>query len=305
MEVYSIIDKKYGILEHIFKPCLKFKLAYYYYLSPSNLIHKHKYHEDAVIFLCEKIIYLYKKSVVNPGEMVGMVSAQSIGEPTTQMTLNTFHYAGVASKSNVTRGVPRIEEILTLTKKLKNPSLTIYLKEEDSYNTDRAYKIASRIEHTKFANIINKAEIYYEPNDKSSQISYDDELMEQYNEFRDILKQCYDDTYVPSSKDEGEDGDDENEDDEFENKWIIRIEMDETAMLDMNITNEDIHYSLKTLYEDNISCFYSDYNSDNKIVFRIRLNNKKMKIKSNSSFTQEDYIYIVKSFLAFNLSRNK
>ena len=296
MDLYSIIDKKYKILEHIFKPCLKFKLAYYYYLAPSNLLHKHKYHEDAVIFLCEKIIHLYKKSVVNPGEMVGMVSAQSIGEPTTQMTLNTFHYAGVASKSNVTRGVPRIEEILTLTKKLKNPSLTIYLKPEDSYDTDRAYKVASKIEHTKFANIISKAEIYFEPNDKKSQISYDDELMNQYNEFRDILKECYNSDYVAPPKDEGEDGEEDNEEDEYENKWIIRIEMDEIAMLDMNITNEDIHYSLKTLYEENISCFYSDYNSDNKIVFRIRMKNKKMKIKSNSSFTQEDYIYVVKSF---------
>ena len=47
--------------------------------------------------------------------MVGILAAQSIGEPTTQMTLNTFHLAGVASKSNVTRGVPRVEEILSLS----------------------------------------------------------------------------------------------------------------------------------------------------------------------------------------------
>ena len=230
--------------------------------------------------------------------MVGMVSAHSIGEPTTQMTLNTFHFAGVSSKSNVTRGVPRIEEILTLTKKLKNPSLTIYLKPEDSYDTERAHKVASKIEHIKFSNIISKAEIYYEPSDKTSQISYDDELMNQYNEFRSILNECYDEDYEEEKKEKDEDEEDEenDEEDDFENKWIIRIEMDETVMLDMNITNEDIHYSLKALYEDNISCFYSDYNSNDKIVFRIRLNNKKMKIKSNSSFTQEDYIYVVKSF---------
>jgi SNF2 family DNA or RNA helicase len=47
------------------------------------------------------------------------------------MTLNTFHFAGVASKSNVTRGVPRIEEILSLSSEIKNPSLSIYLKPED------------------------------------------------------------------------------------------------------------------------------------------------------------------------------
>ena len=62
-----------------------------------------------------------------PGEMVGMIAAQSIGEPTTQMTLNTFHFAGVASKSNVTRGVPRIEEILSLSENPKNPSCTMFI----------------------------------------------------------------------------------------------------------------------------------------------------------------------------------
>ena len=65
---------------------------------------------------------------VKKGEMVGIIAAQSIGEPTTQMTLNTFHFAGVASKSNVTRGVPRIEEILSLSENPKQPSTTIYLK---------------------------------------------------------------------------------------------------------------------------------------------------------------------------------
>jgi len=59
----------------------------------------------------EQIILSFKQAIIAPGEMVGIIAAQSIGEPTTQMTLNTFHFAGVASKSNVTRGVPRIEEI--------------------------------------------------------------------------------------------------------------------------------------------------------------------------------------------------
>ena len=70
----------------------------------------------------------YNKAIVSPGEMVGVIAAQSIGEPTTQMTLNTFHFAGVASKSNVTRGVPRIEEILSLSAHPKKPSTTIFLE---------------------------------------------------------------------------------------------------------------------------------------------------------------------------------
>ena len=67
--------------------------------------------------LLENIILKYKISIIHPGEMVGIIAGQSIGEPTTQMTLNTFHLAGVGSKSNVTRGVPRIEEIVAFNKK--------------------------------------------------------------------------------------------------------------------------------------------------------------------------------------------
>ena len=65
--------------------------------------------------------------------MVGMVAAQSIGEPTTQMTLNTFHFAGVASKSNVTRGVPRIEEILSLSENPKNHPIVLTISSLFSY----------------------------------------------------------------------------------------------------------------------------------------------------------------------------
>ena len=287
MEAYEIIDKKYNYLEKVFKPCEKIKIAYKFYMTPFRLIHVNKLHKDAILFLCENIIQIYKKSTINPGEMVGMVGAQSIGEPTTQMTLNTFHYAGVSSKSNVTRGVPRIEEILTLTKKPKNPSLTIYLNDADSTDINRSYKMASKIEHTKLSNIIKKAEIYYEPDDFSTQISDDDQMMKDYAEFADVIRSCYD---------EGEEKEEEEEEDDDKMNWIIRIELDEILMLDMNITNEDIHYVLKSQYGSSIQCFYSDYNTDEKIIFRIRLDNDVM-AKKKDVFTQEDYIHYVKTFL--------
>ena len=71
-----------------------------------------RFNRKSLIQLLAKIEYYYKKAIVSPGEMVGMIAAQSIGEPTTQMTLNTFHFAGVASKSTATRGVPRRAESL-------------------------------------------------------------------------------------------------------------------------------------------------------------------------------------------------
>ena len=58
--------------------------------------------------------------------MVGALAAQSIGQPCTQMTLNTFHYAGVSAK-NVTLGVPRLKELINVSKKPKTPSLTVFL----------------------------------------------------------------------------------------------------------------------------------------------------------------------------------
>jgi len=69
----------------------------------------------------------YKNAKVCPGESVGLISAESIGEPGTQMTLNTFHFAGVA-EMNVTLGLPRIIEILDGRKELDNPMMEIYLK---------------------------------------------------------------------------------------------------------------------------------------------------------------------------------
>lgn len=82
-----------------------------------------KFNRKSLVYLMEVLVLNYNKAIVHPGEMVGMIGAQSIGEPTTQLTLNTFHFAGVASKSNVTRGVPRIEEILSLSEILNNRRL--------------------------------------------------------------------------------------------------------------------------------------------------------------------------------------
>lgn len=66
--------------------------------------------------------------------MVGSIGAQSIGEPATQMTLNTFHNAGISSK-NVTLGVPRLKEIINVAKNIKTPSMKIYL--ENEYKTKK------------------------------------------------------------------------------------------------------------------------------------------------------------------------
>ena len=77
----------------------------------------------------------------HPGEMVGALAAQSLGEPATQMTLNTFHYAGVSAK-NVTLGVPRLKEIINVSKRPKTPSLTIFLKGQAAKDAERCKVMA-------------------------------------------------------------------------------------------------------------------------------------------------------------------
>src|SRR6185369_9231480 len=88
-----------------------------------------KYHltREAFDWVLGEVEAKFNQSLVHPGEMCGTLSAQSIGEPATQMTLNTFHYAGVSSK-NVTLGVPRLKEIINVAVNTRTPSLRVFLE---------------------------------------------------------------------------------------------------------------------------------------------------------------------------------
>ncbi len=109
----------------------------------------------------DKIIKLtvreYRNALVEPGEAVGTVAAQSIGEPSTQMTLRTFHYAGVR-EFNVTLGLPRLIEIVDARKTPSTPMMTVYLDEEHKYDEQKAKEVARRIEVTKVENVVSSIE---------------------------------------------------------------------------------------------------------------------------------------------------
>jgi DNA-directed RNA polymerase subunit A" len=94
----------------------------------------------------------YRQSSIPPCEAAGVVSAQSIGEPGTQMTMRTFHYAGVA-EINVTLGLPRIIELVDARKNPSTPLMNIYLKEEYARDRDKSREIAWNIESTHLHNL--------------------------------------------------------------------------------------------------------------------------------------------------------
>jgi len=206
-------------------------------------------------------------------------------------TLNTFHSAGLSTKSNVTRGVPRIQEVLSVTANPKEPSLTIYLKSQDETNKDMARSIMYMLEHTQLEEIVKTIEICFDPDDLDTLIEEDRETIKQYKEFENMFNECL----------EEEEKNLINE----KSKWILRMELDPSVMLKKNITMDDINFTLKNSYGDTITCIYSDYNSD-KLIFRIRMNTiikvaknpqmSNIKNKQIKSLDQTDEIYFIKNF---------
>ena len=213
---------------------------------------------------------------------------------------DTFHNAGVASKSNVTRGVPRIEELLSLHHPIKNPSLTIYLKQEDESDKSRASVIQYMIEHTKLEEIVKSIGICFDPDDMATLIQEDKEMMSQFDEFEKMIDECSGISMNPSEVDVDGKMIEESKSKKIErSKWLIRMEMDPEVMLEKNITMDDVNFALTNSYGSDIHCVYSDYNSE-KLVFRIRmdklaLEGKKNKPKANP-LDQSDKIYILKNF---------
>jgi len=127
----------------------------------------------------DKVIELtlenYKRALVEPGEAVGIVAAQSIGEPGTQMTLRTFHYAGVREQ-NVTLGLPRLIEIVDARRMPSTPIMTIFLDKEDRDSKKKATEVAREVISTSMEDI-TKA-MYVDPELGEVVIQLDSTMME-------------------------------------------------------------------------------------------------------------------------------
>ncbi len=108
----------------------------------------------------DRVVLSYMKSLVDPGEAVGMVAAQSIGEPSTQMTLRTFHFAGVR-ELNVTLGLPRLIEIVDARKTVSTPIMEVYLEEGYKNSREKALEVARKLELTTIENVSRSITVDY------------------------------------------------------------------------------------------------------------------------------------------------
>jgi len=95
--------------------------------------------------ILDRVVKEYQSTRIEACEAVGVIAAQSIGEPGTQMTMRTFHYAGVA-EINVTLGLPRLIEIMDARKEPSTPTMTVYLEPEYGVDRDKAREVSWQIE---------------------------------------------------------------------------------------------------------------------------------------------------------------
>ena len=248
----DVYEKLKELEDSLFKPIMSemsilFKCLLYSYLSPKRVIKNLRLNKIAFEYLINMIKMKYKNCFIHVGEMVGAIAAQSIGEPATQMTLNTFHFAGVGSKSNVTRGVPRLKEILHISKNIKQPSITIHLNNEYAYDRIKAQEIANKIELTILKDLVVSSSIYYDPSDSDTQIADDGAFMDIYKIFNELNPV----------------------DEDNDSMWVLRLEFSRKELMNRSISMDDIHYAIFSQYEK--IGYYSDDNAD-KLIFRIRLN---------------------------------
>ncbi|KAK4136582.1 beta and beta-prime subunits of DNA dependent RNA-polymerase [Trichocladium antarcticum] len=189
----------------------------------------------------------WSRSMVAPGEMVGVLAAQSIGEPATQMTLNTFHFAGVSSK-NVTLGVPRLKEILNVAKDIKTPSMVVYLDAANATQED-AKVLRNTVEHTSLRSVTAITEIYYDPDVTSTTIPEDFDMVESYFLIPDASEQDSIDS---------------------QSRWLLRITLDRQKMLDKGLRVEDVASRVKDEYKKDVAVIFSDNNAE-EMVIRVRV----------------------------------
>uniref|UniRef100_A0A0D9XW28 DNA-directed RNA polymerase subunit n=1 Tax=Leersia perrieri TaxID=77586 RepID=A0A0D9XW28_9ORYZ len=215
--------------------------------ASKRVLKEYRLTKEAFEWVIGEIESRFLQSLVAPGEMIGCVAAQSIGEPATQMTLNTFHYAGVSAK-NVTLGVPRLREIINVAKKIKTPSLSVYLKPEVN-ERELAKNVQCALEYTTLRSVTHATEIWYDPDPMETIIEEDVEFVRSYYEMPD-----------------------EDIDPDKISPWLLRIELNREMMVDKKLSMADIAEKINHEFDDDLSCIFSDDNAD-KLILRVRITN--------------------------------
>lgn len=249
-----VLDK----LDDICKECvvsknyhgnMMFQILLRSYITPKRIIITHRLTKNAFDSVVEQIKYRFYEALVNPSEMVGVIAAQSIGEISTQLVLNTFHASGTSAASKATKGVPRLNELLAVSKKIKTPIMRIYLKSDVNRDKKMCLSIMNDIRTVRFKDIITSSRIYFDPDDFNTNIVEDRGFINAYKTF---LNSEEADCVVKTSS------------------WLLRFEFDRDKLQEYKLDMMTLHYTLSSFYDDSVSCMYSDDNAQ-QLVMRVRL----------------------------------
>jgi len=258
-------------------------------LCPKVLIMEHHMSKTIFEWLVNEIELRFMKSLVHPGEMVGIIAAQSIGELSTQQTLDSFHSSGTAAAVKATSGVPRLKELLSVSKNIKTPSLLICLKpdigqvsapaeKEDGTVEDpriqetkeKCIKVMQQLEITRMVDILDSTEIFWDPaGDRglNTGITDDDGMLSVYRAFANIEEnQC-----------------------RSQSPWVLRMKINKDRLYRLGLTMIDIYIKLTTAYHQTIECVFSDDNAT-ELIFRVRLTKEALK-----DVDPDDYISALKA----------
>ena len=248
------------------------KYYLYEYLSPKILIFKYKFTKYKFDKIVEQIITDFKKSQVEAGEMVGCLAAQHIGEPSTQMTLNTFHATG--SGSSQMQGVPRVEELTRATQNIKTPVMNIYLDKEIRNDKNKINVIAAGIQYTIIKDLIVNYEMIYDINTKNGGYTQEDGVS---NPFFVNLKS--------GSKN-------------FENMpWLMRIKLDRNKLIEKNVSMLEIKTSYIKFFKNFLGEGKGIKRTEKKIITSVMGSS----ILSNFDNSKEPTIHIRFDIIDFNL----
>ena len=192
---------------------------------------------------------------------------------------DTFHLSGVAAKSGMTRGVPRLKELLKVTQNPKATSLTIYMRPDLRKSKEAARHLAQELEFTTLRDLVTVSRIYYDPRDSSTLISDDQEWLNYFAMFEQAASAETVATTKPKKKTKATAAAATATTAATsavatttvvaQSPWILRLEMNREKMFNKNITMEHIAFMLRDL-GPSVHIVYTDHNSS-QMIFRIRL----------------------------------
>lgn len=231
----------------------------------------HRLSSSAFEWVLGEIEARFNAAQVNPGEMVGPLAAQSLGEPATQMTLNTFHYAGVSSK-NVTLGVPRLKEIINVAKCPKTPSLTVFLKRKISSDVELTKRVLSRLEHTTLRHICDETAIFYDPDPFNTTIVSDRDFVADFFETPEARM-------TPLSS------------------WVLRIELDRRRVIDKRLSMEFVADRITRVFGSDVCVLFSDDNAE-RLALHVRIVDRPVEEKEEANRIDDElFLRCIESYL--------